>query len=60
MRVQIQRKTEVYGISKFFPAPRLNSLNVHLKQKGEALFKKNPNQNTENYISFLRERILQN
>lgn len=36
MRVQISRKTEMYGVSKFFPPARLKSLNVHLKQKSKS------------------------
>lgn len=57
----------MYGICKFFSSPRLKLLNVHLKQKGKSLLKKTPKQNknktpenTENYVSFLWERILQN
>lgn len=53
MRVQIWRKIEMYGISKFFRVPRVKLLNVDLKQKGKSLLKKpkkqnKPPHNTEN------------
>lgn len=49
MRVQIWRKIEMYGISKFIRVPRIKLLNVDLKQKGKSLLKKQPKNETNHH-----------
>lgn len=64
MRVQIYRKTEMYGTSKFFPAAKLKLFKCAFEAEREILVKKTQtkHQGIQKMIhrSILRDRILQN